>query len=73
MARDPGVNFIWAGCIFLTLGLFVAFFWPPAEIRVALSQDQDRTSITAGGIAAKNKDALQEEFDRITASIRSHA
>jgi cytochrome c biogenesis protein len=71
MARDPGANFIWAGCILLTLGLFVAFFWPPAEIRVALVQDQDRTSITAGGIAAKNKDALQEEFDRITASLRS--
>ncbi len=72
MARDPGVNFIWSGCFLLTLGLFVAFFWPPAEIRVTLVQDQDRTFITAGGIAAKNKDALQEEFDRITASIRSH-
>ncbi len=73
MARDPGVNFIWAGCILLTLGLFAAFFWPPAEIRMALVRDQDRTQVTVGGIAAKNKDALQEEFDRITASIRSHS
>jgi cytochrome c biogenesis protein len=72
MARDPGVNFIWAGCIFLTLGLFVAFFWTPAEIRVSLARDAEgRTSITAGGVAAKNKEALKTEFETMIDELRS--
>lgn len=72
MARDPGVNFIWAGCILLTLGLFVAFFWPPSEVRVALETEQDRVQVTAGGIATKNKYAFQTEFDTILEDLRSH-
>jgi cytochrome c biogenesis protein len=72
MARDPGVNFIWAGCFFLTLGLFVAFFWTPAEIRMALSpHPEGGTRVTAGGIAAKNKEALKAEFERIIDDLRS--
>ncbi len=70
MAKDPGVNFIWAGCILLTLGLFVAFFWPPSEIRVALEQAQERIQVTAGGIATKNKYAFQTEFDTILEDLR---
>ena len=72
IARDPGVNFIWAGCFFLTLGLFVAFFWTPAEIRMSLAPDQEGgTRITAGGIAAKNKEALKTEFERMINDLRS--
>lgn len=70
MAKDPGVNFIWAGCILLTLGLFVAFFWPPSEIRVVLEEEQDRIQVTAGGIATKNKYAFQTEFDTIMEDLR---
>jgi cytochrome c biogenesis protein len=70
MAQDPGVNFIWAGCILLTLGLFVAFFWPPAEIRAVLEREKDRIQATAGGIATKNKDAFQTEFDAIVEDLR---
>jgi cytochrome c biogenesis protein len=71
MARDPGVNFIWLGCILLTLGLFVAFFWPPSEIRIAFEEDQDRIQVTAGGIATKNRLAFQTEFDAILEDLRS--
>ncbi len=74
IARDPGVNFIWAGCLLLTLGLFVAFFWPPSEIRVHLEQDPDsaRTRIVAGGTAVKNRESLKQEFENIMQSLRSH-
>lgn len=74
MAKDPGVNFIWTGSLLLTLGLFVAFFWPPSEIRVHLEQDQStsRTNIVAGGTAVKNRESLKQEFEKIMESIRSH-
>ena len=70
MAKDPGVNFIWAGCILLTLGLFAAFFWTPAEIRTVLEPEQTLTLVTAGGTSAKNKDAFQTEFDAIVEDLR---
>lgn len=72
MARDPGVNFIWVGCVFLTLGLFVAFFWTPAEVRVSLTRDPEGgTRVAAGGISAKNKEALKTEFDAMVDDLRS--
>jgi cytochrome c biogenesis protein len=69
-SKDPGVNFIWAGCTFLMVGLLFAFYWPPREIRVAMEGIGNKTEITAGGIAAKSKDAFTSEFKNITESIR---
>jgi len=70
MAKDPGVNFIWLGCILLTLGLFVAFYWPPREIRAVCEESQNKTEIIAGGTAGKNKEAFQSEFEKIVGSLR---
>ncbi|MBN1223286.1 MAG: cytochrome c biogenesis protein ResB [Candidatus Aminicenantes bacterium] len=70
MAKDPGVNFIWLGCGLLMLGLFTAFFWPPREIKVILEKDKGKTEVSAGGIAAKNKEEFRAEFDKIMDSIR---
>jgi cytochrome c biogenesis protein len=69
-SRDPGANFIWAGCTFLMIGLLFAFYWPTREIRVALEGIGNKTEITVGGIAAKSKDAFKSEFEKITQSIR---
>jgi cytochrome c biogenesis protein len=71
VAKDPGVNFIWAGCIFLMIGLSVAFYWPPSEMKFIIEERQGKTEIIAGGIAKKFKDAFQSEFDRIISSLRS--
>jgi len=70
LSKDPGVNFIWAGCIFLMLGLLFAFYWPPREIRMIMEGIGNKTEIIAGGIASKSKDAFQSEFAKITESIR---
>ena len=69
-SKDPGVNFIWAGCTFLMIGLLFAFYWPTREIRVAMEGVGNKTEITVGGIAAKSKDAFKAEFEKITESIR---
>jgi len=69
-SKDPGVNYIWAGCTFLMIGLFFAFYWPSREIRVALEGIGNKTEITAGGIASKSKDTFESEFAKITESIR---
>ncbi|MGB8951191.1 MAG: cytochrome c biogenesis protein ResB [Candidatus Aminicenantales bacterium] len=69
-ARDPGVNLIWAGSIFLMIGLFLAFYWPTREIKIILEEIQGKTEVTAGGIAAKNKEGFQTEFEHIMNSLR---
>ena len=69
-AKDPGVNFIWLGCGFLMIGLAFAFYWPTREIKVILEKSQGKTEVIAGGIASKNKEAFQSEFEKIMISLR---
>jgi len=69
-AKDPGVNLIWLGCVFLMAGLGLAFYWPPREIKVIMETNQSKIEITAGGIASKNKDAFRAEFENIMTTLR---
>jgi cytochrome c biogenesis protein len=69
-AKDPGVNLIWVGCTFLTLGLALAFYWPTREIRVILEESQGKTEVMAGGIASKSRDTFQSEFEKIMSRLR---
>ena len=69
-ARDPGVGFIWAGCILVTAGFFLAFYWPPREVRVVVESAQGKAEVTAGGTAAKNREAFTAEFRTLTDELR---
>jgi cytochrome c biogenesis protein len=69
-ARDPGVGLIWTGCLLVTAGFFLAFYWTPRLVRAVIEEGRDRTEVTAGGHAAKNKDGFQAEFDDIMNSLR---
>jgi len=71
IAKDPGVNFIWAGSTVLMIGLLIAFYWPPQEIKLILDRTKEGTDVIAGGIAAKNKEAFKDEFKHILNSSRS--
>jgi cytochrome c biogenesis protein len=69
-AKDPGVNFIWLGCLLVSAGFFLAFYWPSREIRVLLEEVQGRVEVTAAGQAAKNRETFRSEFESIFESIR---
>jgi cytochrome c biogenesis protein ResB len=69
-AKDPGANLIWIGCILTMLGLGLAFYWPPWEIKAALEESQGKTEVIAGGVAAKSRDSFQSEFEKIMAAAR---
>jgi cytochrome c biogenesis protein len=69
-AKDPGANIIWVGCTFLMIGLAIAFYWPSREIKIILEEIQGKTGVIAGGIASKNREDFQSEFDRIMSSLR---
>lgn len=69
-AKDPGVNFMWAGSILVMTGLLLAFFWPPREIKVVLEENQGKTRITAGGLSPKSREDFHTEFEKIMTQIR---
>ena len=69
-ARDPGVGLIWIGCLLVTAGFFLAFYWPPREIKAVLEEGRDRTEVTAGGHASKSRESFQAEFEDIMNSLR---
>lgn len=69
-ALDPGVPLIWIGCIVMTAGFILAFYWHPREIRIVLEESQGRTSAVLGGVAAKGREAFQAEFESLIDSLR---
>ena len=69
-AKDPGVTFIWLGCVFVTAGFFLAFYWPPREIRVVIEDVQGKSEAVLVGIASKSREAFQTEFDTLVESLR---
>lgn len=71
VAKDPGTNFIWAGCVFLGIGLFLAFYWPFREIWGLAEINGRQVNLYLGGLARKNKDAFQQEFSHLTSNLRS--
>ncbi len=72
IAKDPGAPFIWAGCSFLMMGLFLAFYYIPKEIRIMIKKENSGTEICAGGTMKKTIPAFKEEFDKIIQSLRKH-
>ena len=69
-AQDPGASLIWIGCALVCLGLFLAFYWPPREVRVVLEVAPARVDLAAGGQASKSRESFQAEFDSIFESLR---
>jgi len=70
VSRDPGLGFIWTGCALIMLGLLLAFYWPPREIRFWLKEEADRMVVFAGGLASKQRENLEKEMELILASLK---
>jgi cytochrome c biogenesis protein len=69
-ARDPGAPVIWAGCAVLMLGLALAFYRRPSEIRVFMRESGGRVELTAGGLSHGNRERFRSEFEAFTQALR---
>ena len=70
-ARDPGALIIWIGCGLIMLGLGLAFYWRPREIRLILREDPSGTMVIGGGDGSGNREALTREFNEIISGLRN--
>ena len=62
IAKDPGVNIVWVGSTFLTVGLFLSFFVIHKRIWIKIVYKNNKVDIYVGGNANKNKINFDKDF-----------
>ena len=67
VAKDPGVEIVWFGCILMMIGVYAAFFLSHRRIWVRIQGG----SVTVGGNASKNQGAFQIAFEGIVERLKS--
>jgi len=71
VAKDPGVNVVWLGCLLLTAGMMISFFVSHRRIWIRLTEGlKGKVEITAGGTANRNRPAFEKTFAAVVTEIR---
>ncbi len=67
VAKDPGVWTVYAGCILMLIGLYVAFFLSHRRVWVYIVREEaaDRCQILVCGASSKNKLAFEKDFSAL--------
>jgi cytochrome c biogenesis protein len=71
VSHEPGQWLVWAGCILMGVGLFVAFYMVHMRVWVVAVPDaRGKLVLWIGGQANKNKDRFEQKFEEVVESIR---
>lgn len=71
VSSEPGQWLVWAGCLLMGVGLFVAFYLVHMRIwAVAIPDERGKPVLWVGGSANKNKDSFEQKFGALIAEIR---
>ena len=72
VSYEPGQWFVWAGCLLMGVGLFVAFYMVHMRIWVVEVPDaHGKLVLWIGGAANKNKDRFEQKYALVVAEIRN--
>jgi cytochrome c biogenesis protein len=71
VAKDPGVGLVWAGCVFLLVGMYSAFFCSHRRVWVHCERNQNGCLITVAGDANKHKDIFKKDFSALCERLLS--
>ena len=72
VAKDPGVNVVWLGCLLLTAGMMISFFLSHRRIWIRLAEgSHGKVEVTAAGSANRNRPAFEKTFALILAEVRN--
>jgi len=71
IAKDPGVNIVWAGSGLLMVGLLISFFIFHRRLWISIVPSENRALIYIGGISNKDTTGLETEMDRLINDIQS--
>ena len=67
VAKDPGVEVVWLGCLVMMLGIYAAFFMSHRRVWVRIQDG----AVTVGGNASKNHGAFQLAFTALVARLET--
>ena len=72
VSYEPGQWFVWAGCLLMGVGLFVAFYMVHMRIwAVEVPDAHGRLLLWIGGASNKNKDRFEQKFAQVVDEIRN--
>lgn len=67
VAKDPGVEVVWLGCLLMVVGIYAAFFMSHRRIWVRIHNG----AVTIGGNASKNQAGFQLFMDRLVSKLKT--
>ncbi len=69
VAKDPGVEIVWAGCFLMVFGSLTAFFFSHRRIWICLEKDGSKTRIQMIGNAHRNQAGFSLSFNELQQKI----
>jgi len=74
VAKDPGVNIVWAGCALMVIGISIAFFMSHQRLWVRLAPSADgRVEVVLAGSASRNRLVFEKKFEKIQGDLKAVA
>jgi len=71
VSHEPGQWLVWAGCLLMGAGLFVAFYMVHMRLWiVAVPDAKGKLVLWIGGQANKNRDRFEQKFNDVVATIQ---
>ena len=71
VAKDPGVWWVYVGCIMMILGLMVVFFLSHRRLWVWVRSEGKGSIIVLNGNANKNKAGFEKDLEKIMDSFQA--
>jgi cytochrome c biogenesis protein len=72
VSHEPGQWLVWAGCLLMGAGLFVAFYMVHMRLWITVVPDaRGKLVLWIGGQANKNRDRFEQKFNEIVETIRT--
>jgi cytochrome c biogenesis protein len=72
VSHEPGQWLVWAGCLLMGAGLFVAFYMVHMRLWIAAVPDaRGKLVLWIGGQANKNRDRFEQKFKEVVDAIRA--
>jgi cytochrome c biogenesis protein len=72
VSYEPGQWGVWAGCVLMGFGLFMAFYMVHTRVwAVPVTDDRGNVSLWVGGNASKSREEFEEKFRKLVDEIRN--
>ncbi len=71
VAKDPGVWYVYVGCIMMLLGFLVAFFLSHKRVWVLIEQKGDHSIVLVAGTVNKNRLGFEKNFQRLLTQLQA--